>query len=52
MPLLTLADFVCGANQNDMHYRGVNWGRDLPDPESVDIRNVQTGDPARPGAEL
>ena len=27
-----------------MHYRGVNWGRDLPDPESVDIRNVQTGD--------
>ncbi len=39
-----LSDFVCGANQNDMHYRGVNWGRDLPDPQSVDIRNVQTGD--------
>jgi len=44
-----LADFVCGANQNDMHYRGVNWGRDLPDPESVDIRNVQAGDPSPTG---
>jgi len=39
-----LADFVCGANQQDMHYRGANWGRDLPDPKSVDIRNVQPGD--------
>jgi prolyl-tRNA synthetase len=44
-----LADFVCGANQNDMHYRGVNWGRDLADPKSVDIRNVQSGDPSPTG---
>jgi prolyl-tRNA synthetase len=43
------ADFVCGANEKDMHYRGVNWGRDLPDPTSVDIRNVQTGDPSPTG---
>src|SRR3984957_10738040 len=34
-----LADFVCGANEKDMHYRGVNWGRDLQEPQSVDIRN-------------
>jgi prolyl-tRNA synthetase len=39
-----LADFVCGANERDMHYRGVNWGRDLADPQSVDIRNAQAGD--------
>jgi prolyl-tRNA synthetase len=44
-----LADFVCGANQKDMHYRGVNWGRDLPDPPSVDIRNAQAGDPSPTG---
>jgi prolyl-tRNA synthetase len=44
-----LADFVCGANEKDMHYRGVNWGRDLPDPQSVDIRNVQPGDPSPTG---
>ena len=44
-----LADFVCGANEKDMHYRGVNWGRDLPDPRSVDIRNVQAGDPSPTG---
>lgn len=44
-----LADFVCGANEKDMHYRGVNWGRDLPDQRSVDIRNVQEGDPSPTG---
>jgi prolyl-tRNA synthetase len=44
-----LADFVCGANEKDLHYRGVNWGRDLPDQPSVDIRNVQAGDPSPTG---
>ena len=43
------ADFVCGANEKDMHYRGVNWGRDLPEPVSVDIRNAQAGDPSPSG---
>jgi prolyl-tRNA synthetase len=43
------ADFVCGANEKDMHFRGVNWGRDLPEPESVDIRNAQAGDPSPSG---
>ncbi|MGD0491469.1 MAG: proline--tRNA ligase [Steroidobacteraceae bacterium] len=40
-----LADFVCGANEKDVHFTGANWGRDLPEPESKDIRNVQPGDP-------
>ena len=44
-----LSDFVCGANEKDMHYRGVNWGRDLPEQQSVDIRNVQAGDPSPTG---
>jgi prolyl-tRNA synthetase len=44
-----LADFVCGANEKDMHHRGVNWGRDLPDQPSVDIRNAQPGDPSPTG---
>jgi prolyl-tRNA synthetase len=44
-----LADFVCGANEKDMHYCGVNWGRDLAEPQSVDIRNVQAGDPSPTG---
>ncbi|HEX3395545.1 MAG TPA: proline--tRNA ligase [Steroidobacteraceae bacterium] len=44
-----LADFVCGANEKDTHYRGVNWGRDLPDPQSVDIRNIAPGDPSPTG---
>jgi prolyl-tRNA synthetase len=44
-----LADFVCGANEKDMHFRGVNWERDLQEPQSVDIRNVQAGDPSPTG---
>ena len=40
-----LADFICGANQDGKHLTGVNWGRDLPEPECVDIRNVVAGDP-------
>jgi prolyl-tRNA synthetase len=43
------ADFVCGANEKDMHFRGVNWKRDLPEPQSVDIRNAQAGDPSPSG---
>lgn len=40
-----LADWICGANQVDAHLSGVNWGRDLPEPDLVaDIRNVVAGD--------
>ncbi|MGB5103131.1 MAG: proline--tRNA ligase [Steroidobacteraceae bacterium] len=44
-----LADFVCGANRRDLHLTGVNWGRDLPEPEVVDLRNVVAGDPSPSG---
>jgi prolyl-tRNA synthetase len=44
-----LADFVCGANQRDAHLTGVNWDRDLPEAERVDIRNVVAGDPSPSG---
>ena len=40
-----LADFVCGANREDVHLTGVNWGRDLPEPESFDLRQAGEGDP-------
>ncbi len=40
-----MSDWICGANQPDHHITGVNWGRDLPEPEMVaDIRNVVEGD--------
>ena len=44
-----LADFVCGANEKDQHYTGANWGRDLPEPQTHDIRNAVTGDPSPSG---
>jgi len=42
-------DFVCGANEVDTHLTGVNFGRDLDDPETVDLRNVIAGDPTPDG---
>ena len=45
-----LADFVIGANDNGFHSRGVNWGRDLPEPDLVaDVRNVIEGEAAPNG---
>ncbi len=44
-----MADFVCGANVEDKHLTGVNWGRDLAEPEAVDLRNAVEGDPSPDG---
>ncbi len=49
-----MGDFVCGANEADFHYTGVNWGRDLPEPDGrsvrvADIRNVVAGDASPDG---
>lgn len=44
-----LADTVIGANENDYHYTGFNFGRDCPEPEFVDLRNVVEGDPSPDG---
>ncbi|MFC5570463.1 proline--tRNA ligase [Lysobacter yangpyeongensis] len=45
-----MADFVVGANEKGVHLAGVNWGRDLPEPDDVaDIRNVVEGDPSPDG---
>jgi prolyl-tRNA synthetase len=45
-----MSDFVVGANQPDAHLSGVNWGRDLPEPDLIaDIRNVVAGDPSPDG---
>jgi prolyl-tRNA synthetase len=46
---MNLADFVCGANVDGQHLTGVNWGRDLPEPQIADLRNVVTGDPSPDG---
>ncbi|MDD3018763.1 MAG: proline--tRNA ligase [Comamonas sp.] len=45
-----MADWICGANEAGFHIRGVNFGRDLPEPELVaDLRNVVAGDPSPDG---
>jgi prolyl-tRNA synthetase len=45
-----MADFVVGANATGYHLAGVNWGRDLPEPDRVaDVRNVVAGDPSPDG---
>ena len=45
-----MANWICGANEIDFHMTGVNWGRDLPEPDLVaDIRNVVAGDKSPDG---
>jgi prolyl-tRNA synthetase len=45
-----LADFICGANADGYHLTGVNWGRDLPEPTTADIRNISEGEMAPDGS--
>ncbi len=44
-----MADFICGANEAGHHLKGVNWGRDLPEPLVMDLRNAVAGDPSPDG---
>ena len=44
-----MSDFVCGANEEGFHLTGVNWDRDLAEPQVADIRNVVEGDPSPDG---
>lgn len=40
------ADWVIGANEDDHHYTGFNFGRDAAEPEFADLREVVAGDPS------
>jgi prolyl-tRNA synthetase len=44
-----LADFVCGANRDDLHFTGVNWERDCSAQRVEDLRQVAAGDPSPDG---
>lgn len=44
-----MADMITGANEDDQHYTGVNFGRDCAEPEVMDIRNVVAGDASPDG---
>ena len=41
-----LVNFVCGANEDDKHFRNANWGRDVKNFEVADLRTVVAGDPS------
>lgn len=43
------SDFICGANEDGMHLRGVNWQRDVELGEIADLRDVVSGDPSPDG---
>jgi prolyl-tRNA synthetase len=45
-----MSDWICGANEEDFHFTGTNWGRDLPEPDLIaDLRNVVEGDASPDG---
>ncbi|MDW6092266.1 proline--tRNA ligase [Vibrio rhizosphaerae] len=41
-----MSDFAAGANIDDKHYFGINWGRDVELGQVADLRNVVEGDPS------
>ena len=41
-----MANFACGANKDGFHLISMNWGRDLPEPQVEDLRNIVNGDPS------
>ncbi|QIA62662.1 proline--tRNA ligase [Vibrio astriarenae] len=41
-----MSDFGAGANVDDKHYFGINWGRDVELGKIADLRNVVEGDPS------
>lgn len=41
---VNISDFTCGANKDDVHLNGVNWGRDCAEPDVFDLRSVNAGD--------
>jgi prolyl-tRNA synthetase len=45
-----LADFAAGANEDGFHLTGLNWNRDLPLPETADLRNISAGEQAPDGS--
>ena len=48
----TLNNFVCGANEDGFHMKGVDWKRDFEkfdETSSVDIRKIVEGDPSPDG---
>ena len=55
LPIITdrsaaqLSDFVCGANEDGYHLKGVNWERDCTPGTIADIREVLAGDPSPDG---
>ncbi|MGB3726937.1 MAG: proline--tRNA ligase [Glaciecola sp.] len=40
------SDFVCGANEAQTHFTGVNWSRDVASYTVADLRDVVAGDPS------
>ena len=44
-----MSDFVCGANQNEHHFSGVNWEKDAQYTEVFDCRNIEEGDASPDG---
>lgn len=44
-----MADFICGANETDYHFTGVNWDRDANLMEVIDLRNIVEGDASPDG---
>lgn len=50
--LLKIQNLVIGANEENFHYKGVNYGRDFEGEVAPDLLMVQEGDKTKDGQEL
>mgnify|MGYP001819333196 FL=1 len=44
-----MADFAAGANEDGKHLFGINFERDVPVPQTADLRDAREGDPSPDG---
>ena len=44
-----MSDFTAGANADDKHFFGINWGRDVEAPVTADLRTAVEGDSSPDG---
>ena len=47
--VVLMSDFAAGANADDKHYFGINWGRDVELPITADLRTAIEGDTSPDG---
>ena len=47
--VISMQNFICGANEVGFHFINANWERDVATPEHFDLRKIEAGDASPDG---